>query len=168
MWRSLASLYANLSFLPVWWETIVLPQQADEIKYRIWRVTKSVRPELKWPNVQEKSFLFNGWIEDKHFRISRILTYPNNYIPLIIGEIEETSTGCIVFLKYKLFFFTRFFLIFWTIVTLLLSLFFLLFIRNNLYAFLSILTGGFNYLIVIINFNIQIDKSRKVLHKLFS
>ena len=167
MWKFLASLYNKLSFLPIKRETIVLPYDLDDVSYKLWMATKPVETEVEIPEVAETSFLFNGWIKDRKFRISRIIRYYNNFIPLISGIIEPTSTGSIIFLKYKLFPFTNFFLIFWTSLAAFMSLFFLLYTRNDLYAFLATLAGLFNYLVAIINFNIQIGKSRNLLRDLF-
>jgi hypothetical protein len=110
-----------------------------------------------------RNAVFQGLIADDHFRISQSLRHPNNFVPMIEGHLDETSHGSIIFIKYKLFFSSVMFLVFWTFITLGAGAF-LIFSNENLwYAGLAFFLGALNYLIVILNFNKQVVISHNLL-----
>jgi hypothetical protein len=143
---------------PIISETLVLPFAPEVVSARLQRVTRADAEE-----VEPEDYRFNGIVESDKFRISRKVDAPENYLPLMAGEVEATSMGCIVFLSYRLFFGSFMFLVFWSVVTLLLGLFFLIYPREIHYALLSFGAGFTNYLLTIINFRRQRRMSREVL-----
>lgn len=110
--------------------------------------------------------LFNGRINNNIFKISQKIKRPDNYIPLIIGKIEETSKGSIIFLKYRLMFSTKMFLIFWSVILILLTLFFSIMYEAYLYAGIAAVLGGINYAIVYYNFKKKVKINHELLIKL--
>jgi hypothetical protein len=53
-----------------------------------------------------------------------MITHPDNFLPLIVGKIEATSKGSILFITYRMFPSTLFYLSFLCLMLLLASLFF--------------------------------------------
>lgn len=147
-------------------ETIVSKNSAQEINVKLWQNTYPVNIEDSMPDREEYVFPFNGWIKRNEFKIFRRLKSPENFLPLIKGSIEETSKGCLIFLRYSLFFSSNFFLVFWSVVTLFMSIFFIVAYDKVIYAVISLVLGVGNYAIAMANFNIQVKKSSEVLRNL--
>lgn len=153
-----------MNLLPFHSETIVLPYDAREVADKLWKITYPISEGEEIPDRQRKTFKFNGWVKNEKFRISRQIKAPENFLPIICGTIEATSSGSILLVRYKMFFSSKVFLIFWSITTLLITLFFLISYKIYIYAFLSFSIGIVNYAIAIVNFNIQVKKSKIALH----
>jgi len=148
-------------------ETMVLPQPPERIQEILWKRTKppprmSVEPDYPMP------YLFNGEVSHLSFRISQIINSPDNYLPLIFGVIEKTNHGSILFIRYRLFFGTRLFLTFWSIVTILGTLYFTIYEGHVKYAVVSLLLGLINYIVTVANFQQRIRKAREILKGLFN
>lgn len=58
---------------------------------------------------------FWGWIRDNRFKISPKVRRPTPYMPVIVGTVEPTRTGAILFLRFQLLPTTRLFLVFWSL-----------------------------------------------------
>ncbi len=147
---------------PVAYETLVLPYDEREVFRKLWKVTKPSRPEEPVPDVPEHHFLFNGWVRQDRFRLSRVIVRPNNFLPVLDGKLEGTSKGTLVFLRYHLFFATVVFLVFWSVVTVLVALYFYHFEQIYLYAAISLLSGIANYVIAVLNFKKQVAISSRM------
>lgn len=154
-----------MRLLPYFQETVVLPFSGEETAMRLRQHTRPLEKGFVYEEEAERNFLFNGWVADDHFRISRKIKHPENFLPLIVGRIEGTSAGSILFLQYRLFFSTTMLLIFWSVIALLFSLFFTLFHINFMYAALTLGLGIFNYIIAVKNFHLQIRSSKKALNQ---
>ncbi len=156
-----------MEYLPFRSETIVLAHDAREVNSRLIKVIKPLESNGEQIPPQEKtsSYLFNGILKEDRFTISKIIKQPENFLPLISGRIEPTSAGCIIFLKYRMFFSTNLFLGFWSVVTFLMTLLFVIGYSNYLYATVCFGFGIANYSIAIANFNAQIKQSKRLLHK---
>lgn len=150
---------------PHYSETIVLAYAVDEV---MGLFHKATAPQ-KEPVLEEKSFddrYFNGRIQETRFLISRKIKSPENFLPLIKGRVEPTRNGSILFLEYSLFFSTRIFLGFWTLLTLgggSLLLFFKLKPEMGLYL---IGFGILQYLLCMFFFHRQVDKTRDLIYRL--
>lgn len=143
---------------------MVLPKPAAEV-YQILSGSTSHKIFLQ---PDEKKLFFNGWVHEDRFRISLRQRRANHYIPLVIGQIEPTSSGCLLFLDYKLFPTTRLLLTLWTILLILGSFVFWYQTKNN-----WLLPGGFTFIaamhaIVWSNFKLQLKPTQETLHKLLS
>jgi hypothetical protein len=157
-----------MRILPLIRETLVLPFPENLVEKRLWEKTMPIKPGEEMADIKDDEFLFDGWVKNGHFRISRKLKHPEIFMPILKGSIEPTSSGCIVFIRYRLSFSTAFLVIFWTIATLLIGLYFLLLEKIYGYAILSFLFGGINYWIAMVNFNMQSKKSSQVINQLLS
>ncbi len=73
-------------------------------------------------NQEGNNALFTGWFGENRFRISMKIIKPNNYVPLVIGKIENTSSGSLLFINYTLFPSTKMFFIFWNLFILLVGI----------------------------------------------
>lgn len=61
----------------------------------------------------------SGWIKDDQFQLMLRQRRPNSFMPVIEGKIDPTSSGCIIFLRYKLMPATRMYLTLWSAIVLL-------------------------------------------------
>ncbi|WP_224996675.1 hypothetical protein [Cesiribacter sp. SM1] len=158
-----------MQLLPYKQETFVLPYPAEEALNRLRPHTRPVEEGFEFSTAEEKRFLFNGVVKKGIFRISRRVQKPENFLPLLLGRLETTSVGCLLFVSYRLFFSTAMYLVFWSVVCLLLTLFFLIYHQAWLYAAIAFGTGCVQYIIAIKNFSWQVNRSRQELEKvLFS
>jgi len=156
-----------MALLPNRTEMLILPEEAEVVCGKLLSVTRLIENN-KAAEPQEKH-LFNGWIgQNFQFKISRKTPSNSYFIPLISGNIESTSVGCIVFVRYGLFFSTALFFWIWMLLSLGSSLVLSLVFKELLYGGICALSGLFYYLLLMINFGSQIKKDRETLHKLFN
>lgn len=150
-----------MTIIPHKRETLILPFSANEVISRLSIVTQ---PASFTTSKNSNSHIrFVGQINHNSFKISRKINYPQNYLPIITGDIEESSRGCIIFLRYKLFFSSLMFFMFWTVMTALIGSFFLVYPKEYLYAALSFISGFINYIVTVLNFHKQVKISRQAL-----
>lgn len=107
----------------------------------------------------EDEIEFNGWFSDYSFRISKRLSHPDNFVPIVDGHIDPTSSGSILFVNFKLFFSSLLMVMLWTILSILLSIFFLFVYHEIIYASIAIVVGLVQYIVVMLNFNRQVVKT---------
>lgn len=141
-------------------ETLVLPLDAREALALIDHATE---PVSRVPSKGNSKFLFNGVILEDTFNISKKVNYPQNYLPIIEGRIEATGRGCIIFLKYELFFSSKMFLGLWSVLSILIGLFFFIYVEKQTYALASVGAGALNYIVSLLNFQKQVKESNKAL-----
>lgn len=143
-------------------EIFVSSLQINEVMRRLDLVTDQVNysdePELKY----REGYLFNGSLDQNKFRLSLKLDRSDSFLPLIKGEIEPTGKGSIIFLNYSFFPATEFFLGFWGVITFLLTVFFLTFDQDWVFAVLSSLVGICNYAFAFMNFRRKVKESQKI------
>lgn len=148
----------NLS--PVRKETIVSPHHQSEV---INQLTLLTTPPVLSKKDETPSALFVGKILKDTFKISLRINSPDNFLPIIYGKVEQTSIGSIVFLKFKLFFSSLMFLIFWSSVCLLAGASLVFIAGETLYGCLAFLIGLINYAVTLTNFNRKVRHSYQVL-----
>lgn len=152
-------------------ETLVLPFEIKMVKSRLLEQVRFLET-FKRPYSSTAAagipYKFNGFFKENEFRIFKSLQAPQNFIPLVIGRIEPTSGGCILFITYTLFFSTRMFLIFWTLICIGFVLFFSLVHQNIFMAVVAFVLGLINYLIAVAGFKMHLKKTRRELHEIFS
>jgi GT2 family glycosyltransferase len=120
------------------------------------------------PVLTDKEYLFNGTIADYKFRISKKISHADNFLPLIVGKIESSSKGSILFITYRMFPSTLVFMGFFCLMLLLAALFFLLVEKNwTTSVFLFFILTGI-YLISVLDFNQKVKISRTLLEKILS
>lgn len=96
--------------LPSFHETLVLPRKGPDTVSRL-SVSTSNKPFLQ---PDEAHLVFTGWVTPDRFRISLRSRRHNHFLPLVVGAIDGTTTGCLVSLTYRLFPLTRYLLVGWT------------------------------------------------------
>jgi hypothetical protein len=141
---------------------VVLPKPASEVYQILARATS----HLPFVQLDEPKLHFNGWVKEARFRISLRQQRANHYLPLVVGQLEATSTGCILFLDYKLFPMTRLLLTLWTILLVLGSLTIWYQTKN-----IFVLPSGLVILLLIhfivrANFSLQLKLTHTTLHNL--
>lgn len=112
--------------------------------------------------------LFNGIWSRENFSISLVLRISNNFIPIIRGQMVSSEEGILVHLQYDMFPATKKLLLFWTVLTFLLTVFFIGIYQAWLYGAISFGFCIVNYILVRENFKIQVRKSQRMVEKLFS
>ncbi|MFL0682338.1 MAG: hypothetical protein ACJLTB_03745 [Algoriphagus aquaeductus] len=115
-----------MNLIPHHTETLVSPLSKEEVLGHLMRVTREVN-FLDSRTYQNDQIKFNGMVGREGFRISRAIKKGETFLPLLIGKLENTPRGSIIFLEYRLFPSALFFLIFWSIVLLAFSAFYLFF-----------------------------------------
>jgi hypothetical protein len=153
------------SLFPFSQETIVSSYDAEEVYRRLWSVTEPTGDDEWEPDVDKEALRFNGRVENDKFRLSLKVKRANNFLPLMRGRIEATSLGSIVFIHYRLFLWTLSFLIFWSVLTSLFALYFLVYEKIYINAAFSLLLGLANYVIALLNFRKQVRVSSKALRE---
>ncbi|MFZ1805794.1 MAG: hypothetical protein WAU36_01150 [Cyclobacteriaceae bacterium] len=149
-----------MTLLPSHYETFVLNQPSLEAIQKIQKVTTN---KVLLQNQEGTQFRFSGWMRENGFRISLKISRPNNYIPLVVGRIETTSSGCIIFVTYTLFPVTKMFLLFWSLFIMLAGFFTSYQYQSFLYLTLSFIILGVVHWVTWSNFKIQLKLTRQTL-----
>ena len=141
-------------------ETLVLPLSADEMFRKFSNVTSN-----DLASAHDPSILFSGWVKEDRFRISLKVSRPNNFLALIKGRIESTSSGCLIFIDYQLFPTTKLFVSFWLLLTCLFSIAVGFRYSSFWYSLGGLAIAICIYLITWSNFNLQLNMARTELLK---
>ena len=145
--------------LPVRKETILLTESPEDFTDRL----KYVTGKRKTGDYRERPVKFIGKGEEAGWAITRFVTRPENFMPLVQGKLEHVSRGCLLSIRYTLQFSSRMFVVFWTITTLLFAIF-LWFIQSDVR--LGLIALGFlllNIVVTHLNFQRQYRQTRKIL-----
>lgn len=109
---------------------------------------------------------FNGYLKGEEFKVSKKIGYPQNFLPQVTGNIEDTSSGCLVFLSFQLFPGTKFLFWLWFIVSLSIAILFLF--KGNYFAFsVAIFLFLFNHIVTVSNFNLHYKDTLKTFYDVF-
>ncbi|HCX25183.1 MAG: hypothetical protein CMB80_33470 [Flammeovirgaceae bacterium] len=136
-----------MSWLPTSQQTFVSELTKHDVLVKMHNYTQEVNSEF----ITEKP-LFNGKVGSDGFRVSSVIQTPQNSLPLIVGKVESTNLGSIIFLKLKLFPAAILYLKVASLLSLLLSLTFLLLSKWYLAGLISLLLGVLNYVILSLSF----------------
>jgi hypothetical protein len=156
-----------LNLLPYDSETLVSILSKEEVLGHLNRVTREVN-FLDQRTQGKKDVIFNGIIGKNGFRISKVIKRADTFLPLILGKIEGTARGSILFINYRLFPGAMFFLVFWSIILLTFAVTYSFFIPNYGYALLCVMLAIVNYVVAMYFFNRQVKASRTVFHQLIN
>lgn len=88
-----------ITLLPSYRETLVLARSGEDT-YRRLLVSTSQKPFIQ---PDESELLFTGWVRPDRLRVSLRNRRPSHFLPLVIGKLEVSSSGCILLLHYRLF-----------------------------------------------------------------
>jgi hypothetical protein len=155
-----------ISFFPLKQETRLVTIPEGQLFKNLEKFIKPVKPDETADLRGE--YLFNGIWNKENFSISLILKISNNFVPIISGNVLSSDEGTLVKLKYEMFPATKKLLMFWTIITLLITLFFIGIYQAWLYGAISFGFCVVNYILSREHFKIQTRKSRRMIEKLFS
>ena len=153
-----------MNWLPFGRETLVSALSKEEVLDRLAAVTRGTRSE----GLPEIRPLFNGLVEADGFRLSRVIEKGDNFLPLLLGKVEATPRGSILFVRYQLFSTTRFFLWFWTGILLGFSLFFFLGSQQFLQGGVCLSLMGLNYALAVFFFHRQLLPSKKLFQEVIN
>lgn len=156
-----------MNLLPYDSETLVSVLSKEEVLGHLNRVTREVN-FLDQRTQARGDIIFNGIVGRKGFRISKVVDRADTFLPLILGKVESTPRGSIIFINYRLFPGALFFLAFWSIILLAFTAFYSFLIPNYGYATLCFSLALVNYIIAMYFFNRQVKFSRKVFHQLIN
>lgn len=149
-------------FFPEKTETIKSPRSKTEVANLI---DAAINPPEDEEGEQRKKW-FNGSCKEDAFTISLYLKRPNNYLPVMSGILEaDDDGGTIILIKYCLFPASKKLLAFWTVATLLITIFFAVPYGAYSYAAISFAACLMNYIITYENFKLQIKRSRSTLER---
>ena len=156
-----------MNLLPYDSETLVSSLSKEEVLGHLNRVTREVN-FLDQRTQAKGDIVFNGMVGQKGFRISKAVVRADTFLPLILGKVESTARGSIIFIDYRLFPGALFFLVFWSIILLAFTAFYSFLIPNYAYAALCFMLALVNYIIAMYFFNRQVRASRKIFHHLIN
>ncbi|WP_448519021.1 hypothetical protein [Rhodoflexus sp.] len=112
---------------------------------------------------------FNGqMIGDGIFQLAQLISHPNIFLPLLRCRIEQTSSGCLVFVECELFMTTRILLAVGLLFLLAATLYFLLIQQEWLYAATMLIAKGLFYLTILGNYHLQKQISLNLLQRVIA
>lgn len=153
-----------MNWLPFGRETLVSALSKEELLDRLKAVTRGTQEDVPL----ELRPLFYGKVGAQGFRISRVIEKGDNFLPLLLGKVEDTPRGSILFVRYQLFSPTRFFLWFWTGILLGFSLFFFLGSQQFLQGAACLFLMGGNYALAVFFFHRQLEPSKKLFQEVIN
>lgn len=153
-----------IKVFPVRQETVLLSINQKQLIEKFERYIKPVK--TNFDKGDSKEYLFNGLWNDNEFSISLKLKIANNFIPIIYGKYMDSEEGIFIQLTYELFPATKRLLLFWTVLTLLITAFFILLYQAWMYGAISFGFCLVNYVLSLENFKIQTRKSKRMLEKM--
>jgi hypothetical protein len=154
-----------MNLLPYQHSILVLPFTAEQLAAKLRQKVKPFSEDEYHSRKPDDVFAFNGWVKNDKFRLSRRIKHAENFLPLIAGRIEATSKGSIVFVSYRLFPATLFFMSFLCLGVMIAALFFLLAKDWLTSGFLLLIVMGI-YSISVLDFNQKVKISKNLLEKI--
>lgn len=155
-----------MKFYPYEQETRLVRHSQEQLQEVL---KKYVQPIKKKPDAEKvKDFLFNGLWYSETFSISLKLKTPNNFIPIIHGSCINSDEGTLIQLTYQMFPATKRLLMFWTVLTVLITLFFIVLYQAWMYGAISFGFCLVNFILSRENFKTQLNKSKRMLDKMLS
>ncbi|MDA0315406.1 MAG: hypothetical protein O2829_07045 [Bacteroidetes bacterium] len=149
-----------MNLLPYFQETLVSPLSKEALLSKLAGVTHVQGGEFHADELAQK--VFNGRIGADHFRISRRLKKGDTFLPLIVGSVENTPRGSLLFLRYRLFPSVLFFMSFWSLVLLAFALYYFFVPQSWSYGGLCIFLALFNYGMGVFFFQRQLGICREL------
>jgi hypothetical protein len=156
-----------VNLIPFHSETLVSALPKKEVLGQLVRVTREVN-FLDARTQIDQSVYFNGMIGQDGFRISKVIKRGDTFLPLITGEIEATPRGSIIFVRYRLFPGTGFFLAFWTIILVAFAAYYFFALEHISYGIICVSLAMLNYALALFFFHRQVKASRGIFHELIN
>jgi len=139
-------------------ETLILDSDCEEISRIIEMNTRQ-----KGDGIEEGNRVFRGVFSESGFKITLDIREHVNFIPLISGKLEKTSSGCLLFLSYQMLWGSLVMVAFWSLMAVLFSLFFIYIHNEPLYGWIALAVGFGNYIITLLSFNRMTKRGRREL-----
>jgi hypothetical protein len=136
--------------LPQKKETMIVAHDWDVVLQRLMEVTTD---QANYAGRTPKKLA--GWIKDDRFQLLMRQRRMNSFMPVVEGKIDPTSTGCLIFLHYRLMPATRMYLILWTIITFVSGIFLTIYYVNMLLGLASVAIIALIHWIAWANFRIH-------------
>jgi hypothetical protein len=93
-----------MTWLPHARHTLVTPWAIDEATHMLSCFTRDVNDFNYADHITDRTaYKFNGQVYEKTFKLSKWVRYPQNFMPIAKGTIDETKEGTIVTIDYELF-----------------------------------------------------------------
>ncbi|WP_297336490.1 hypothetical protein [Algoriphagus sp.] len=156
-----------MNLLPFHSETLVSALSKTEVLEQLSRKTREVNFLDKRSHLQQ-GLEFNGYVGRSSFRISKVVQKSDTFLPLILGNVEDTARGSILFLTYRLFPGALFFILFWSIILVGFSLFYFLLVKSPVNGGICLGLGVINYVFALFFFHRQVKSSRTKFHELIN
>lgn len=154
-----------ISLLPSFSETIVTTSSATEIAGHFQRATaETVQWDQEFKLPQDK--IFYGYVQESHFQIAARNMRLLSFNPLVLGKIEPTKNGSILFLRYQLFILTRILVLFWTVFLLMASILLFVYRDDYWYSLGTLLLLIILHLVVQANFHLQVKPTQQAISSL--
>jgi hypothetical protein len=156
-----------VKLFPYHQETLVSPLSQQALLSQLAQVTRmqvassQARGE-ELPQMEGKQVVFNGAIGAADFRLSQVLRKGDTFLPLLLGRVEATPRGSLLFIRYRLFPSAVFFLVFWTVVLLSFSMFYFFVEQHYAYGALCLALVLGNYTAAVFFFHRQLKRSRQL------
>ena len=118
----------------------LLPQESETlIVSHDWDLVLQRLEQASTFNVMEgeRVPVLTGWVKEDRFQLMLRQRRPNAFMPIVEGRIDPTSTGCLLFLDYKLMPMTRMYLILWSIIVVISGVLLSFYYRNLLVGLAS-------------------------------
>ena len=168
-------------FLPIENYTIRTKLSGDEIigklkaiTYNSGRQSKSTWFGLGTAFVQKSGNRYEGIIESNSFKINRVISYRNSFLPVIKGSVSSFADQQEIKISMRLNLFVKLFMSVWFLITCSVSAFFLYQFLNDtdparslegkLVPFIMV---GAGYLGMMLGFKLESTRSKKELDQLF-
>ena len=152
-----------IQILPKKNETLVVSHDWDVVLERLGEVTTE-------PAAYERPVpkILAGWIKDDRFQLLIRQRRPNSFMPVVEGKIDPTSTGCLIFLQYRLMPITRMYLVLWTIIAFISGIFLALYYKNFLVGLASLGFIALIHLIAWANFKIHVKPLHDIIFRVLA
>ena len=152
-----------IAFLPEVSETLVVAHRSNVVLQRLVEVTSTRAMEIGTP-----SKILAGWVKEDRFQLIIRQRRPNSFMPMVEGRVDRTSTGCIIFLQYKLMAITRMYLLLWTVIAFISGMFLTVYYQQVLLGLGCVGIIVLIYAIAWANFRIHRRPLREIIHKVLA
>jgi hypothetical protein len=161
------NLFSDVKVLPFENRTLVVSHTHEDVFYKIYNSLKSHESLLS--ERRDLSYLpFMGTVSMSSFRLVKNLRVSNSFVPVMNGQIEATRTGCLIFVRYRMFASSLFMLIFHSLLFASVAAYLCFAEGEILLACVALFAVFAVYLVALLNFYKLVKTSHSELLKLLS
>jgi hypothetical protein len=128
------------------------------------RVMHAGKQQLLDPDNQA-NYLFNGVVREESCNISRLITRPDSFLPLIEVRWVGTAQSSLLFITYRLFASTRMFMAFWSIVSFFAALVLFFMVNELAWGVMVCILMALTYWVCVANFKRNVKLDSKILRE---